>query len=130
MNNEIRNIFEKNKSKLVEELETYVKARGNIECIPNTMYLHDEHLFPTLIEIIDGEVFVRYYDDKADFGVEGRIIIEHLSEFDVEQLYQIFNCTVEITENEICALTKALEESLEREKVAQKVIEDLRKRLG
>lgn len=127
MNKEIQNIFENNRKQLVDELTKYVKTRGNIECVPNTFYIQDEHLFPVMIEVIDDEVFVKYYSNKDDLCQVWR---ENLSDFNVIQLYQIFNCAVEVTQTEIAALKKALEESLEREKVAQKVIEDLRKKLN
>lgn len=137
MNKEIQDIFENNKKQLVDELTKYVKARGNIECIPNTTFLHDEHLFPVLIEVIDDEVFVKYYSNKDDLCLDANKSAytrltwrDKLSDFGTQQLYQIFNCAVEVTQNEIAALKKALDESLEREKVAQKVIEDLRKKLN
>lgn len=127
MNKEIQDIFENNRKQLVDELTKYVKARENIKCVPNTFYIQDEHLFPVMIEVIDDEVFVKYYSDKNDLCQAWK---ENLSDFNVIQLYQIFNCAVEVTQSEITALKKALDESLEREKVAQKVIEDLRKRLN
>lgn len=128
MNKEIQDIFINTKEKLVEELTKYVLTRGMIECVPNTLYQIDEHLFPVLIDPIGDEVFVEYYDNRNMEG--GQTWKSPLREFSTEQLYQIFNCAVEVTQNEITALKKALDESLEREKVAQKVIEDLRKRLN
>ena len=137
MNKEIQDIFENNKKQLVDELTKYVKARGNIECVPNILYQHDEHFFPVLIEVIDDEVFVKYFSNKDELCLDaGKSEYtkftwrDKLSDFGPQQLYQIFSCAVEVTQNEIAALKKALDESLEREKVAQKVIEDLRKRLN
>lgn len=127
MNKEINDIFENNKKQLVEDLTKYVKARGNIECVPNTLYLQDEHLFPTMIEPIGNEVFVEYCDtNEMD---PNRSYKEPLSEFDPDQIHQIFSCAVEVTQNEIAAMKQALDESLERERISQKIIEDLRKRL-
>lgn len=136
MNKEINDIFENNKKQLVDDLTKYVKARGNIECIPNTFYLQDEHLFPIMIEVIDDEVFVKYYSNKDDLCLNASMSTyekqawrEKLSDFGINQLYQIFNCAVEVTQNEIVAMKQALDESLERERISQKIIKDLRKRL-
>lgn len=127
----IEEIFSKHLEGLISDLEDYVKSKGEIECYPANFMEKREAFYPYRIyyDKDEDECFVEYWEYAENVGNKSVLSSEPMKDLTYQDLRHVFNCAKRFSTADYEKLQKELYEALEREKVATKIINELRTKL-
>lgn len=125
-------IFNKHLENLIEDLSEYVKSKDEIECYPANFMERREAFYPYRVyyDKKEDECFVEYWEYAEHIGNKYLLFTEPMKDMTYQDLRHIFNCAKRFSTADYEKLQKELCEALEREKIATKVINELRAKLN
>ena len=135
----IEEIFNKHLVNLIEGLSEFVKSKDEIECYPANFMEKRETFYPCRVYYDKNEdkCFVEYWEYAEHVGNKSMLHSEPMEDLTYQDLKHVFNCAKRFTtadyeklQADYEKLQKKLYETLEREKVATKIINELRTRLN